>query len=337
MKKDQEKKVKSGEHKKGLKKKKVRVYLKGINPEVWEHPADRIALKAVKQVKGLDQAIQFFFGATTEKSIHLITLASALRVSKKQFSRILDLHVEACKILDMDSVPELYISQNPFLNAGAIGIKKPFITLNSSLVETLNDSELLYVIGHELSHIKSGHVLYKTLLRIVMSISSIMINIPLSGLILIGIIAALKEWDRKSELSADRAALLTVQDPEVGTHVLMKMAGGNFISEMNLGEFIKQAEEYNKSESISDSIYKFLNTLGESHPFHVVRVLEQINWVRSGNYENIIKGFYKKMEKDFSEDFKQAADSYKDEIEDSLKPLKKIYEETTKKVRDFLK
>ncbi len=321
--------------KKSVEKAKVRVYLKDINPEVWEYPADRIALKSLKQVKGLDTAIKFFFGATTEKSIRLITLASALRVSDKQFPRLLKLHEEACQILDMDRVPELYVAQNPFLNAGAIGMDKPFITLNSSLVETLRDEEILYIIGHELSHIKSGHVLYKTLLRILTSLSSLMISIPLSTLALMGLIAALKEWDRKSELSADRAALLTVQDPEIGINVLMKMAGGSKISEMSLGEFIKQAEEYNESQSISDSIYKFTNTLKQTHPFHVIRVLEQIKWVQGGDYEHILRGFYKKMQKDFKEDFKEAANAYKQDIGESFKPFKKIYEDASQKVKDF--
>ena len=40
-----------------------------------------------------------------------------------------------------------------------------------------------------------------------------------------GVEAALLAWDRRSELSADRTALLTMQDPHPCISMLMKLAG----------------------------------------------------------------------------------------------------------------
>lgn len=77
-------------------------------------------------------------------------------------------------------------------------------------------------------------------------------------------------------MSADRAALLTVQEVDTYVRLLMKTAGGNNVSQMDLGEFIKQAEEYNADGSVLDTVYKFLNILSVSHPFPVTRVLELI-------------------------------------------------------------
>ncbi len=301
-----------------------RIRFKNINSEVWEHPADRLALKTLRKVKGMDELIKFFMGSTTERSLNLIHLASSVRVSERQFSKIYQLHLEACGILDMEKIPELYVSQNPLFNAGAIGVNKPFIVLNSSLLDAFNKEEILTVIGHELAHIKSGHVLYKTLLSILLNLSTLFITIPLSGLILSGIIAALKEWNRKSELSCDRAGLLTVQDPEIPVQLLMKMAGGGQIKQMDLSAFIEQAEEYNQSDSFSDNIHKILNALGHDHPFHVLRVLELISWVRSGEYDNILRGFYKAKEEkqNIKDDFEQVKTKYKTDFEDTIKPIK---------------
>lgn len=315
----------------------VRIHFKGIHPSAWEHPADRAALNALQKVPGLDIAIKTFVGGTTEKSLRLITLGSAVRVSKKQFPQIHEVYKEACKTLDFEKRPELYVSQNPFFNAGAIGMDNPFIVLNSGLVDIMDDKGIMGVLGHELGHIKSGHVLYKTLLILMIRLSTFTLNIPLSGLAIAGIIAALKEWDRKSELSADRAALLAVQDPEASIQMLMKMAGGRQIDQMNLGEFIAQAEEYNNSNSLMDNVYKFLNTIGLSHPMPVIRTLELLNWVRNGDYEGILRGYYsKEASNDFKKDFEDASNSYKEEFKNTFDPILKNTSDKAKEIFDGL-
>mgnify|MGYP003324221696 CR=1 FL=1 len=67
---------------------------------------------------------------------------------------------EACLILDVKEIPPLYLINDPSMQALAIGASKPFIGITYALVERLNSDELLFVIAHELGHIKSGHVLY---------------------------------------------------------------------------------------------------------------------------------------------------------------------------------
>lgn len=313
--------------------KKVRVSYPGIKSIVWEHPADRIALKSLKALPGFDTVLRTIVGGTTEKSIRLYTLASSIRVSEKQFGHVHELFMEACAILDMKDIPELFISQNPFLNAGAVGVDKPFVTLNSSMVELMTDDELLYVLGHELGHIKSGHVLYKTLLGMLLQLSTMLVSIPLSALALSSIILALKEWDRKSELSADRAGLLVCQDPDVTTTALMKMAGGSNIKQMDIGEFLKQAEEYQVNESISDSFYKVVNSLMLTHPFPVVRLHEVIGWVRGGDYGRILTGFYKEMEQDFKDDFVDAAKEYGKDFDNTVDPVKGLWDNISGNVK----
>ncbi len=63
------------------------------------------------------------------------------------------------------------------------------------------------------------------------------------GLAARAILVALLEWSRKSELSSDRAGLLAIQTPQGVMGTMLKMAGGGDSEEMNLDEFIVQAEE----------------------------------------------------------------------------------------------
>ncbi len=131
-----------------------------ISVKAWEHPADKAALAALEKLPGIDTLIKKFVGITTEKSIRLATLASAIRTSENQFPKVHNLLKEACCILDVNEIPELFIAEHPFINARAIGVENPFIILNSSVLEKLSDNEILAIIGHELGHCLSGHLLY---------------------------------------------------------------------------------------------------------------------------------------------------------------------------------
>jgi Zn-dependent protease with chaperone function len=295
-----------------------------ISSRAWEHPADRAALATLQKLPGIDTLLQKFIGVTSEKSFRLMYLASSVRVSTRQFPRIHALLREACRILDVTDIPELYISHNPFFNAGAIGVEQPLLVLNSSVLETLTEEELLCVIGHELGHCLSGHALYKTLLQVLLKASLLAFQIPLGGAAVLGIIIALMEWNRKSELSADRAGLLVVQDPTVSYAVLMKMAGGAQSTQMDVNEFFAQATEYASGGTRLDGIHKLLNLLFVSHPFPVIRLTELQSWIDSGAYSAILAGQYPRHEgksrpgsHTILEQLKEASASYKDQFEQS--------------------
>lgn len=226
---------------------KDRICFQSISSKAWEHPADRAALSALERVPGLDHMLRKYMAITTEQSLRLIALASSVRVTDQQFSNLHRLFRESCRILDVSEMPELYVAQDPFLNAGAVGVDQPFIVLNSALIERLDDDEIMALLGHELGHCMSGHVLYKTLLQLLIMLSAGISNVPLGATAMTGIILALKEWDRKSELSADRAGLLVAQDPYTYYSLLMKMSGGSDYAQMDINAFFLQAAEYDKS------------------------------------------------------------------------------------------
>ncbi len=294
----------------------------GIDPKSWEHPADRAALIALKQLPGFDEAVKLLIGLTTEKSLRLLSMASAVKVTQRQFPRVKRLTEDACYFLDWPEKPEVFVSQSPLLNAGAAGVEKPFITVNSSLVQALDDKELLAVIAHELAHIMSGHVLYKTVLWLLVNLTVVPQGVPLSGIALGGIIAALREWDRKSELSADRASLLAVQDVNTVFSLLMKMAGGTE-GELVLEEFLVQAAEYEEGGTVLDSVHKLLNILGKSHPFPVIRLKELKVWKDSGSYDEIMGGTYRRRreQSDLKEELEEAVKAYRDELSRTKDPL----------------
>lgn len=302
-----------------------RVRLAEISPRAWEHPADRAALTAMRKVPGFDLFVRKFVGLISERRLRYLFLGSAVRVNERQFRDVNRLYAECLEILDVDPRPELFVAQTPFVNAGAVGSDEPFIVLNSATLELTDDAELRMVIGHELGHILSGHVLFKTMLAILIRLSVARLGIPLVGLVRFAIITALLEWDRKSELSSDRAALLCGQDPWVAYRLFMKMAGGKAVDQMDITEFVAQAEEYEAGGDKLDSVLKLLNLSGQRHPFWVLRLAEIKRWVERGDLQHILDGEYPRRgadeEASVVDDFKDSAKTYKDSAAETKDPL----------------
>ncbi len=272
----------------------------GISPRAWEHPADRAALTALRKVPGFDQVMRRVFGLVSDKSLRLLFLANTVKVGPTQCERVYAALQDCLAVLDAPYEPDLFIAQTPLVNAGAIGIDEPFIVLNSGTVELLDDDELRFVIGHELGHALSGHALYKTMLAVILRFTVFRMGL-VTGMIRMGLFMALQEWSRKSELSADRAGLLCLQDPQKAYRVHMKMAGGNLVDQMNLDAFIAQAEGYTKDDELSDGVFKLMNLLGKTHPFPALRLVGLKRWVDAGAYGAVLAGDYPHREADRAE------------------------------------
>jgi len=297
----------------------------GLSPRAYEHPADRAALVALRRVPGFDTVVRKLLGSIGDRSLRYAFLASAVRVDENQFPDIHASFLEACRVLDVSPIPELYVAQTPIVNAGAVGVDRPFIVINSGTVSLMSPEELQFILGHELGHVLSGHVLYKTMLRLLLRMTTLALAIPLGGAALYGITTALLEWDRKSELSADRAGLLAVQDPALALRVNMKLAGGGRTEQMDVDAFIAQAEEYRGSGNVMDGVVKLLNLIGRTHPFPVLRLAELKKWAESGEYETILSGDYARRSNDEEtsvyKELKASSQSYKEDIGGSSDPL----------------
>lgn len=296
----------------------ARTVLSGISSRAWEHPADRGALVALRKLRGFDLVAKRLSALVTERALRLMLLGSAIRVDSHQFSRLFRVYNEAAAVLDVDQLPDLYVVANPILNAQTIGLDKPVIVVNSSLLYALDDDELRFVLGHELGHVASGHAVYRTILLMLTALSTKLFAIPLGALGLRAIMAALTEWSRKSELSGDRAGLLACQDPEAALRVHMKLASGGATSELSPEAFLAQGAEYQEDEDIRDLLLRALMVETMDHPFAVARAQELRRWVSSGEYALVVSGSFPHRKDDakanLSTEAAAAAASYTDQF-----------------------
>jgi Zn-dependent protease with chaperone function len=304
-----------------------RVRLPGISSRAYEHPADRSALVALRKLTGFDTILRNLAGLFNDRALRLMFLSSAVRASPEQFPDLYNMMLDGCYILDLPTVPELFITQYPIVNAMALGQSKPFIVLNSGLVELLDPEEIRTVIGHELGHVLSGHTVYRTMLFYLVLLANRLALVPFAWIGLKAVIWGLEEWHRKSELSCDRAGLLASQDVDAARRALMKMAGGKSLSQLSSDEFHKQAREYDAVPDVRDSLLKLMQLLqpGNTHPFAVIRFAELDRWAAEGEYQDILAGRYPRREDDpdtsVGDEVRNAAKSYQDSWNRSEDPL----------------
>src|SRR3954454_17741246 len=174
-----------------------------LSPKAYEHPADRAATAALKAIPMLDTVVRKLVEYGYERAFRQMLLGNSVRLGDDQLPEVWASHRAALARLDIAEVPDLYMMQMPYINAMAIGSKKPIVVLNSGTVHALDDSELRTVLAHEAGHILSDHTLYRTALIILVRVGvGPLMRLPFfAGLPLLAVELALLEWYRAAELT----------------------------------------------------------------------------------------------------------------------------------------
>ena len=191
-------------------------------------------------------------------------LATSVRLSRSM-APVLHQHADVCADKLGLKIPlEIYVYSSPQFNAACV---KPedgrlFVMFSSSLLEAFQDSELRFVMGHEIGHHIYGHH-----------------DIPI-GYILRGeqkpppaLALQLFAWSRYAEISADRAGAHCAEDLESTARALFRLASGltgNSI-EFQLDEFLSQVDAM-QTEDAEPGQGAPMEDWFSTHPFSPLRV-----------------------------------------------------------------
>lgn len=312
--------------------------LEGISPRAYQHPADRAATAALQKVPYLDEVVRKLIALGYERALRAAALGSSVRLGQQQLPHIWVLHRQSFNTLDMEQVPDLYMTQFPIANAATIGVERPVVVLNSELVRILDDEGRRAVLAHEAAHVHSGHVLYQTAMLILLCIAT-GVRLPLlAGLPLMAIQLALLEWFRGAELSCDRAAALVTRDPMAVCRALMVISAGEAAEDLSLDAFITQSMEYAEGGKGLERLTRLLADMGLTHPMPVRRVRHLLEWVRSGDYDRIVDGDYirRGSEPPLRDETDAAQEHYTQRITDAFSQAGSSINEVGQQLGDWL-
>lgn len=275
-----------------------RKVLTGLSAEAFIAETDRVALRTLQKVPLLPKVVQKFYELGIDRWMYCWNMAQSVRCGPRQFKTLYDILRESCEVLDMPE-PELYVTSNPFPNAFAGGVERPYITLRSSLIDTLSDEQLYHLIGHELGHVKAGHVLYKSVASILIPLLELVgrRTFGLGDVASVGLMLAFYEWSRQAEITADRAGLLVSQSLDISIDANLSLTAGpsRLQHELNREAFMDQARAYHDAtglDAVGKVLIFVLMSSTYTHPMPVHRAQELERWVLSGAYDRILSGEY---------------------------------------------
>jgi Zn-dependent protease with chaperone function len=189
-------------------------------------------------------------------------LGNALQIEYSDYAWLRDWANQVSADLGLPRV-EIFITQDPYINAYAFGFIRPYcIVLQSGTIRYLTKDEIKAVTVHEMGHIKYAHTIASLYLIP-------FLNFPFLGTVF-GWIAGF--WQRRSELTADRLALMYMGDPELVKAALIKVhVGPDAASSMN--DVARQWLQYNAERPMNHLAQTF-----SSHPFLVRRLSHIDKW-----------------------------------------------------------
>lgn len=272
--------------------------LVGLPASAFVSDGDRMALESLKRIPLLPKIVQKFYDVGIDRWLYCYNMAMSVRCGPTQFKTLYGILHDSCAVLDMPE-PELYVTSNPFPNAFTGGVERPYVTLRCSIIETLSDEQLYHLMGHELGHIKAGHVLYRSVASVLLPLLEMLgrRTFGLGDVASVGLILAMSEWSRQAEISADRAGLLVAQDLNVsiGANLAMTAGPNRFSHEMSRDAYMDQARAYQEAgtlEQLGKVLLFIMMGSTFTHPMPVHRTQQLERWALSGDYERVLAGHY---------------------------------------------
>lgn len=277
-----------------------------LDPVVYMHTLDSEGMQALQKLPGLQALLQKLQPLAEQTYCEAFFASNSLRVGEQQYPDLYAKLKAACQTLGMTTIPHLYLSQvdlhgemGAYTFSG--GTSLPFIVISAQLVEMMDDRDILTALAHELGHIHCGHMVYKSAADMLsLVLNKTFKKTPLEAVadsISLPIQQALLTWRLKSNLSADRTAMLVTQNEDAVFSFLMKQAGGIVSSKASLPAFTEQALAL-KLELVHAWLEKYWQQMLYSRStlsFPVWRAAELSHWSREKQkgygYQEIVKIF----------------------------------------------
>lgn len=251
------------------------------------HPKDSQALNALESVPALPLLTKKFNEIFAEKSYKIMNMSQKIRLSEKQLPEIYNILPPICEKLEIP-IPELYIEQNPTINAYTFGDSTPFITLHSGVINYCSKDVIKAIIAHECGHIACHHTLYKSMAHFFLGIGADILPIPF---LKFALKYALLYWDRCTEYSADRVSAYIMEGSNIIVSTMTELGSGllKYGDQLSEDEFLNQAGEFKNfyDESSWNKFLMYYQLVETDHPFLTDRAKSIVDWCNSATFNDI--------------------------------------------------
>ncbi len=204
-------------------------------------------------------------------------LMDHVRVSEKNFPYIKNTVSEFASKIPIKE-PIAYIMQSNQINAFTYGTENDaWVVITSRLIDTFNEQELKFVIGHELGHIAAGHCLINTMANLLFEGGLLASNIvpryflPLKAFLKLFSLALMK-WQKASEYTCDRFGFLCCSQKNVAYKSLAKLNLGLIHDvDIDIEDYLSQYDDIKQDWFFRTN--EKIAQLNNTHPTVLKRVI----------------------------------------------------------------
>ena len=263
------------------------------------HPDDAMALRQLQQIPVLPKVVDWYMKNGIEELSWIRNTSYCVRLSETQFPEIYKKLPPICEKFGIP-VPEFYLDMDPMPNAWTSGSNRVYITVTRGLIKRFRDDEIDAVLAHECGHIVCQHTFYQAIADEMVGLASLSEDEGLVGGLIssIGSIAmvplrrACLAWQRKSELSADRAASIVCgEETFTRTMAMLSQIPRPMINQMDLKQWAQQGKDlsdYQKQGVVKKALTMISGINDSTHPAEVIRAYEFGKWVNSPEYKQMV-------------------------------------------------
>ena len=263
------------------------------------HPDDAAALRQLQQIPVLPKVVDWYMKNGIEELSWIRNTSYCIRLSETQFPEVYRRLPPICERFGIP-VPEFYLDMDPMPNAWTSGSSRVYITVTRGLIKRFKDDEIDAVLAHECGHIVCQHTFYQAIADQMVGFASVSENEGIVGglwstfgsVAMIPLRRACLSWQRKSELSADRAASVACgEETFMRTMAMLSQIPRPMVNKMDLQQWAKQGKdltEYQKQGVVKKALTVFSGINDSTHPAEVIRAYEFSKWINSPEYKQMV-------------------------------------------------
>lgn len=304
---------------------------KRLRIEDFQHPADKRAVEAVKAIPGFTKMLEFISKNSLERSVALVNNSSYLKVTPEMSPKIHEMLAEAVEMYNCPKTPEIFLRRDYNFCIELGGINDVHIFLPTTWLELTDDDMLFAILSCQIASIQAKQETMTFIIRLLNLVrniqftetyamyEAIMINTTMSasqtsttaspgkvtpnvknsilsilpsGLDL-ALTLALRDWERNSIYTADRAILLASESFELAAkHILFGDAPMESLDKLELSKpgnaYYQQAKEFLQQGGLT-GLYQKGKTVTTSAQWTASRYMELYNWYFSGEYHDVLE------------------------------------------------
>jgi len=256
-----------------------------VDCSAFQWSEDGKAMSALRKIKPLNLLAESISEKVGRRWIE--STFNGVLLSEKQLPQIYSQAVRAARVLAMTNMPDIYVSGELAWDCRTYGTNKDsFVVMGSALATNFRGPEILFLFAREMGHCRTGHAVWKTVIRFLLGEQG-----PRKGIMAGGLFAALSPsallegamempllaWARQAEITADRAGLLAIGDEETARRVLLSwsLKSPFLYRQINVAAWLEQ------QDATDDEMSKLSEVTTTSTPYIARRLRLMTEFARS--------------------------------------------------------